>query len=192
MERDGIAYDIKEKQKSLDKSLKELGELESKRVHDEEIFMKYREEPFDYPSEIKRKKSLFGKETVELDASEYDRFMDKVFDCEDTLLYSKQREGSIYEIELEAKKAIFEANQALDAAERIKHRTELLDKEARHYKKCLEGVKAYALHHDDSKLHDFADKALTALEQSKVVKKEAVKTIRHSITSPTYDNDLER
>lgn len=192
MERDEIVREVIEKRNALEKSLEELGKLESKREHDEEVYMKYREEPFDYPNEIKRKKSLFGKETVELDASDYDRFMEKVSDCEETLLYSKQREGTIYEIELEAKKAIFEANQALDAAEQIKHRTEVLDKEARHYKKCLEGVKAYALNHDDSKLHDFADNALHALEQSKVAKKVIAKTVEHAFTSPSYDDDLER
>lgn len=190
--RDELLHEIEDKSKSLEKTLMELRELETKRDSKEQAYMKYQEEPLTYPNEIKRKKPLFGKETIELDADEYDRFIEKVADCEDTLLYSKQRESSIYDIEKEAKQAILEANKALDEAQRVKHRTDLLDREVKHYKKCLEGVRMYALNHDDAKLCDFADRALNALEQSKVANKSIVKTVEHTFTSPSYDNDLER
>lgn len=189
--RDELIKEIADKSKSLEKTLDELNKIQEQKGQSEEKFMKYREEPFNYPSETKRKKSLFGKETIELDADEYDSFIEKVTDCEDTLLYSKQREGTIYDIEKEAKKAIYEANKALDEAQRVKQRTEFLDKEAKHYKKCLEGVRKYALNHDDVKLCDFAYKALTALEQSKEVEKISSKVNNIAFATQSYD-DYER
>ena len=116
--------------------------------------MNYQEEPFDYPAEIKRKKPLLGKETIEIEASEYDRFVSKVAECEDVLLYSKKREGTISEIETQFKESILEANKVLDEAEQMRNRTESLSKQARHYKKSLEIIRVYAIKHDDEKLKE--------------------------------------
>ena len=62
--------------------------------------------------------------------SEYDRFVSKVAECEDVLLYSKKREGTISEIETQFKESILEANKVLDEAEQMRNRTESLSKQA--------------------------------------------------------------
>lgn len=115
--RDELMLEIENKSNSLKKTLMELRELEAKRDSEEQAYMNYQEEPFDYPAEIKRKKPLLGKETIEIEASEYDRFVSKVAECEDVLLYSKKREGTISEIETQFKESILEANKVLDEAE---------------------------------------------------------------------------
>lgn len=158
--RDELMLEIENKSNSLKKTLMELRELEAKRDSEEQAYMNYQEEPFDYPAEIKRKKPLLGKETIEIEASEYDRFVSKVAECEDVLLYSKKREGTISEIETQFKESILEANKVLDEAEQMRNRTESLSKQARHYKKSLESIRVYAIKHDDEKLKEFATKAL--------------------------------
>lgn len=184
--RDELLHDIEDKSKSLEKTLMELRELEVKRDAKEQAYMKYQEEPLTYPNEIKRKKSLFGKETIELDSDEYNRFIEKISDCEDTLLYSKQREGSIYDIEKEAKESILEANRVLNEAEQMRNRTETLAKQARHYKKSLESIRTYAIKHDDEKLKDFATKALS-VDVEKPLQKVAEKTVNRTINHDDYE-----
>lgn len=67
--RDELMLEIENKSNSLKKTLMELRELEAKRDSEEQAYMNYQEEPFDYPAEIKRKKPLLGKETIEIEAS---------------------------------------------------------------------------------------------------------------------------
>lgn len=185
--RDELIKEISDKSKSLKNALDELNKIQEQKEQSEENFIKYKEEPLDYPNEIKRKKNLFGKTTVEVDADGYDKFISKVADCEDVLIYAKERGGYINEIEERANEKIVEANKATKEAAEFIGQSINLAEQAEHYKKSLDGVKRYATKHNDTELEAYTKRALT-LDVGKPIQKVAEKTVTHIFESPLRDD----